>query len=355
MTNTPDRQHILRLVQEACEAGARKETACAALGVSSRTLQRWRQSGADAADGRPGAVRPAPANKLSDAERERILDVCHTKEFEDLPPSQIVPRLADRGEYIASEASFYRTLHAANEQHHRGRARAPQRRKGPTSYCAHAPNEVWSWDITWLAGPILGQFFYLYLILDIFSRKIVGWEVHSQELAEHAASLVQRAVMAERCLGMPLVLHADNGSAMKASTLKATLERLGITPSHSRPRVSNDNPYSEAIFRTCKYRPSYPSHGFETIDEAREWVASFVTWYNEVHRHSGIRFVTPQERHLGQDAATMANRKKIYEAARARNPERWSGETRNWAVIEEVWLNPEQQAAAFPEIATKAA
>ena len=355
MTTTPDRRNISQLVAEARDTGARKENACAALGISSRTLQRWSRIGEDTPDGRPMAARPAPKNKLRETERSRILEVCHEKEFENLPPSQIVPRLADRGEYVASEKSFYRTLHAADEQKHRGRARAPHPRKAPTSYCATGPNEVWSWDITWLAGPVLGKFFYLYLILDIFSRKIVGWEIHDQELGEYASALVQRAVMAERCMGKPLVLHADNGSAMKGATLKATLERLGIISSFSRPRVSNDNPYAEAIFRTCKYRPEYPRNGFASIEEAREWVFQFVFWYNEGHRHSGIRFVTPLERHLGKDTTTLANRRQVYEAAKARNPERWSGETRNWSVIEEVWLNPENHAAEAPRIIEVAA
>lgn len=348
MTNTPDRRQISQLVKEACANGARKEQACEALGLSARTLQRWSQCEEVIPDGRPTATRAAPANKLSEQERLRILEVTHEAEFESLPPSQIVPRLADRGEYIASEATFYRTLHAADEQKHRGRARAPHSRKAPTSYCATGPNEVWSWDITWLAGPVRGQFFYLYLILDIFSRKIVGWEIHTQELGENASALVQRAVMAERCMGRPLVLHADNGSAMKGATLKATLERLGIIPSFSRPRVSNDNPYSEAFFRTCKYRPDYPADGFATLEQAREWVLQFVAWYNGEHRHSGIRFVTPLERHRGDDVATLANRRQVYEAAKMRNPERWSGKTRDWSVIEEVWLNPENHAAAMP-------
>jgi putative transposase len=348
MTNTPDRHEIHTLVSEARAAGARKEQACEVLGLSARTLQRWTQSGEVAADDRPLATRPTPANKLSEAERVRILEVAHDAEFESLPPSQIVPRLADRGEYIASEATIYRTLHAEDEQKHRGRAHAPHPRKAPTSYCATGPNQVWTWDITWLAGPIRGQFFYLYLILDIYSRKVVGWEVHTKELGEYASALVRRAVMAEGCIGQPLVLHADNGSIMKGATLKATLEFLGIISSFSRPRVSDDNPFSEAIFRTCKYRPNYPVNGFATLEEAREWVFRFVAWYNGEHRHSGIRFVTPLERHLGRDEATLANRQQVYAAAKARNPERWSGDTRDWSMTKEVWLNPENQAAEMP-------
>jgi len=157
-----------------------------------------------------------------------VLEVCHRPEFSSLPPSQIVPRLADQGEYIASESTFYRVLREADEQHHRGRACAPQRHQAPTSHCAIGPRQVWSWDITYLAGPVRGLFFYLYLIVDIYSRKIVGWEVYEREAGEHAAEVVQRAVLAEGCVDTPLVLHADNGSPMKGATLRVTLQRLGI-------------------------------------------------------------------------------------------------------------------------------
>ncbi len=178
-----------------------------------------------------------------------MLDTCNSQAFESLPPSQIVPRLADQGRYLASEASFYRILRAEEQQHHRGRAKPPAPRQPPTSHRARGPCEVWSWDITWMPGPIRGGFFYLYLILDIYSRKIVGWEVHERESAEHAADLVRRAVWAEGCLTRPLVLHADNGSPMKGATMKATLERLGVIASYSRPRVSDDCEYSAAAQR----------------------------------------------------------------------------------------------------------
>ena len=216
---------------------------------------------------------------------------CATPEFASLPPSQIVPRLADRGTWIASESSFYRVLRERGQNHRR--ARPATRRKPPTSFEAKAPCQVWTWDITWMPGPIAGAFFHLYLIVDIWSRKIVGWEIHERETADFAARVLERAVRAERCFTSPLVLHADNGSPMKGATIKATMERLGVTASFSRPRVSNDNPFSEALFRTCKYMPGWPTRGFAAIDEARVWVQGFVRWYNLEHRHSAIRFVTP--------------------------------------------------------------
>lgn len=348
MTSAPDRRKAVELVNEAVAAGARKHKACAELGISERTAQRWEQDGEITADKRPTAARPRPANKLGEVERESILDTCHQPEYASLPPSQIVPRLADQGRYLGSESTFYRVLHEADEQHHRGRSRASREPKPLSTHCATAPCQVWTWDITWLPAAVKGMFFYLYVILDIYSRKIVGWEVYAEESAEHASVLVQRAVLREGCGHTPLVLHSDNGSPMKGATLLETLHKLGITPSYSRPRVSNDNPYSEAAFRTCKYRPEYPAAGFANIEEARQWVLAFVRWYNEEHRHSGIRFVTPAQRHRGEDEAILAQRRMVYEQARARHPERWSGEIRNWDVVGEVWLNPEKTEAGKP-------
>jgi putative transposase len=269
MISASDRGRAVSLIEEVCGAGARRGRACAELGVSVRTYQRWTSQGAVQADRRPCAVRPEPANKLSPEERSQVLEACHRAEFASLPPSQIVPRLADQGAYLASESTFYRVLREADEQHARGRARAPQKPRPPASHCAKGPCEVWSWDITWLPGPARGLFFYLYLIIDLYSRKIVGWEVHERESAEYAAGVVRRAVLAEGCVDKPLVLHADNGSPQKGSALRATLEALGVLPSYSRPRVSDDNAFSEAVFRTCKYRPQYPSGGFESLQAAR--------------------------------------------------------------------------------------
>jgi putative transposase len=274
-----------------------------------------------------------------------VLDACNSQAFESLPPSQIVPRLADQGRYIASEASFYRILRDEGQQHHRGRARSPARRQPPTSHRARGPGEVWSWDLTWMPGPIRGVFFYLYLILDLYSRKIVGWEVHERESAELAADLVCKAVWAEGCLTRPLVLHADNGSPMKGATMTATLERLGIIASYSRPRVSDDNPFPEALFRTCKYRPDWPTSGFASTGDAQRWVTNFVSWYNNEHRHSAIRFVTPNTRHTGGDRELLARRTQLYTEARAANPTRWSRQIRNWAPVGDVRLNPERDTS----------
>ncbi len=317
--------------------------ACAELEISLRTFQRWVRDGDDAvtADSRTTVVRPEPANKLSEDERAQILAVANSEEFASLPPSQIVPTLADQGVFIASESSFYRVLKAASQQHHRGRAKKPSSRV-VTSHCATGPNQVWSWDITWMPAAVKGQFYYWYMVLDVFSRKIVGHEVHVAESAELASLLMRRASLSEGLAGRQLVLHSDNGSAMKGSTMLATLEQLGVTSSFSRPRVSNDNPYAESLFRTCKYRPDYPSKPFGSLEETREWTLRFVRWYNHEHKHSGLKFVTPVQRHCGTDAEILKRREQLYEEAKKRNPQRWSRGTRNWQLDDQVWLNPER-------------
>jgi putative transposase len=340
MISTRDRRQAIALIEEAVAAGARKAPACALLGLSVRTVQRWSCDGEVTEDRRPSAERPTPPNALSDAERGAVLAICNSPEHASLPPSQIVPRLADAGIYLASESTFYRVLRAADAQHHRGRAKAPRAPAPAPSHTAHGPDQVWCWDITYLPGPVRGLFFYLYLILDLYSRKIVGWDVHAAENSDHASALMRRSVLAAGCLGRPLVLHADNGSPQKGSTLLATLERLGITPSYSRPRVSDDNAYAETLFRTLKYRPAYPVNGFADLAEARAWVLEFVRWYNTEHRHSALAFVTPEQRHSGAHVAILAQRQGLYEQAKAERPERWSGAVRDWTPPGAVTLNP---------------
>ena len=336
MISAPDRRQTVELIDQACARGAACENACKEMGISLRTYQRWTSDGSVKADGRPTAKRAAPANQLTQAEREAILDVCNRKEYESLPPSQIVPRLADQGEYLASESSFYRVLRQNGQLQRRGRAQAPRHVPKPRGYRATAPNQVWSRDITYLAAAIAGVFFRLYLVMDIYSRKIVGREIHESENAAHASVLIQKACLAEGIRGKELVLHADNGSPMKGATLLATLQKLGVVPSFSRPSVSDDNPYSESLFRTLKYAPAYPSKPFESIEAARQWVHRFVQWYNHEHRHSAIRFVTPAQRHRGEESVILAKRKAVYADAKARHPERWTGETRNWQPVQEV-------------------
>lgn len=318
-------------------------------GISVHSWYRWQQAGVVIADRRPLAERPEPVNKLGIEERQAVLALCNSTRFASVPPSQIVPILADEGRYLASESTMYRILREAGQVQHRGRAAKAVRVAKPTSFTATAPNQVWSWDVTWLPSRTQGQYYKLYLIEDIFSRYPVGWEVHEEETGELAAELLQRSVLSQRCAMQPLVLHSDNGAPMKSYTLKAKMEALGIASSFSRPRVSNDNPYSESLFRTLKYWPGWPRQGFASLEEARQWVKRFIAWYTHEHRHSGIQFVTPAQRQQGLDKALLAKRHQVYLAAREARPERWRSHTRNWVWIDEVQLNPDRSTAKESE------
>jgi len=272
----PARQQLVSYFAEAVAAGASKTAASHEMNLSLRTLQRWTAEGAIVADARTSTVRPVPAYALRPEERQAILAICNSPEHAHLPPSQIVPRLADQGRYLASESTFYRVLRAG-QQNHRGRSLAARKPALPTTHVAKTVKQVWSWDITYLPSPVRGQYYYLYLIEDIYSRKAVGWEVYEQESGELAAVLLQRSVIREACVRQPLVLHSDNGAPMKSSTLLSKMYELGVTPSRGRPRVSNDNPYSESLFRTMKYCPQWPRDGFADLDAARTWVRNFIT------------------------------------------------------------------------------
>ena len=330
---------MISLIDEACTAGARLSKACKLLDLAPRTIQRWRENGDVKADGRQLASKSrTPANKLSEDEQLRILEVANSPEFSSLPPTQIVPILADQGVYMASESTFYRILREAKQLTHRGKTKAPSRRR-PLPLMADGPDQLWSWDITYLATTIRGIYFYLYLILDVYSRKIVGWEVFDVESADHASEVFRKAHIREGVASDSLVLHSDNGSPMKGATMLATLQKLGVMPSFSRPSVSNDNPYSESLFKTMKYRPNYPDKPFDNLADARGWVAGFVHWYNDVHHHSALKFVTPNQRHQCEDQAILTARHLLYEQAKTANPERWARETRNWKSETIVFLN----------------
>jgi putative transposase len=344
MTRLEDRRILVHQITEARAGGSRQAPACALAGIDPRTIQRWRKRAGG--DRRPDAVRPAPSHALTEEERARIVAVANEARFAETPPARIVPVLADEGVYIASESSFHRVLRAHGQMNRRGRARPPRRSRPPTTHIAIGPGEVWCWDVTFLPATVQGRWFYLYLILDIYSRKIVGFEVHDTDSADHAAHLARRTALAEAVHATPVrpVLHGDNGATLKGTTVLAMLHWLGIEPSYSRPRVSDDNPYAEALFRTAKYRPEFPVKGFAELDAARQWADRFVHWYNDEHRHSGIAYVTPAQRHAGQDRALLAARHELYQQARHSNPRRWSGQTRNWTPVATVTLNPERDS-----------
>jgi putative transposase len=347
MIRLEDRLITVQNIEQARRAGARLRTACQIARVDPRTLQRWQNGeGLKSGDGRPRAVRPISAHALSEAERQRIVQIANEPRFAELPPARIVPMLADEGTYIASESSFSRVLRAQGQVRHRGRSKTPQRRRPPSTHMATAPRQLWCWDLTFLASQVVGQWFYLYVILDVYSRKIVGFEVHARDSSDHAVELLRRTALAEgiHALAEKPVLHGDNGPTVKATTVLAMLHWLGIKPSYSRPRVSDDNAFIEAFFRTTKYRPQFPSKGFADLDVARCWVHEFVSWYNHEHRHSAIRYVSPAQRHAGQDRGILSRRHQLYTRARETNPRRWARQTRNWQPITVVTLNPERDS-----------
>ena len=331
---------IINLIDKAVESGARLKTAAAIMGISARTIIRWRHQGGGQ-DQRNGPL-TAPAHKLSEHERQQILDTSNSAPFRDLSAKQIVPKLADQGVYLASESTFYRVLKEHKMLTHR-QASKPVISRRPKEHVATGPCQVWSWDITYLQTSVKGLFFYLYMVVDVWSRKIIAAQVFAEESMDHSSMLLAHACMVHGVQPEQLVLHSDNGAPMKGATMLATLHKLGVVPSFSRPSVSNDNPYSESLFRTMKYRPEYPSKSFENIEQAQSWVDGFVFWYNTLHLHSSIRYVTPDDRHFGREEHILGNRRKVYEKARKRNPNRWSKNIRNWNPVRMVWLNPEKK------------
>lgn len=325
---------MLELIKEAVKNGSRHFIACDDIGIDIKTYKRW---ALDIQDKRKGPL-TAPANKLTLEEKQEIISVATTKTYMDLSPSQIVPLLADKGIYLACESSFYKVLKENHLLEHRGKSKKKCNNR-PAPLVATGPNQIYSWDITYLRSCITGKFYYLYMFMDIYSRKIVGHEVHDVESMEYSSQLIDSICQREGIRKDQLVLHSDNGGAMKGATMLATLQRLGVIPSFSRPRVSDDNPYSESLFKTLKYCPEYPTKPFGSIEDANAWVKKFVYWYNNVHLHSGIKYVTPASRHAMIDNEILENRKKVYEEAKLKNPNRWSRKTRNWDIIKKVYLN----------------
>lgn len=251
-----------------------------------------------------------------------------------------MPQLADEGLYLASESTLYRLQRRYGLRRARRIALGTHVTRSTTLHRATAPNQVWSWDITWLPSAIRGVYFYLYLVMDVWSRRIVGWRIAEEQSGQMAAGLITQACHDGDVDPRGLVLHADNGKPMRGSTMLATLQWLGVVPSFSRPHVSDDNPYSEALFRTLKHTPAYPRLPFADLTSAQRWVARFVGWYNTEHRHSAIRYVTPDQRHWRQEHAVLAKRSELYVRVRKQHPERWTRGIRDWTPVGAVLLNP---------------
>lgn len=330
---------ILANVDEAVAAGARLNRVCEFLELPARTVQRWRTQGPDGGNDRRRGPHSAPKNKLLKAERERVLEVVNSKPYRDMSPKQIVPRLADKGLYLASESTVYRILEEAGQSRHRQPSK-PRAHARPPERVATGPEQILCWDITYLPSVVRGQFFFLYVFLDIWSRKILGWGVHEEQCGKFASELLEALCDELNVSSDGIVLHSDNGKSMKGSSMLSSMQWLGIVPSFSRPGVSDDNPFIESLFRTMKYRPGVSGQRFASVEQGVEWAQHLVHWYNHDHLHSAIGFVTPDDRHNGRDIRLLAQRRGVYRQANALHPERWSGNVRRWSRPLTVRLNP---------------
>ena len=302
---------------EDLEAVTSTKQACALLGASRATVYRRRRPPMT----RPLALRPEPANKLTEAERQHILTILRSAEYCDLAPAQVWARLLDDGIYLCSISTMYRLLAIAGENRERRRQRTHPARKKP-ELIATAPNRVWSWDITKLQGPERGVYYELFVIIDIFSRYVVAWTVSPAETGELAKEFIEAAITAQDIDRDQLAIHADRGTSMTSKPVAQLLVDLGVARSHSRPHVSNDNPYSEANFKTLKYCPAFPGR-FGSIEDARAFCALFFDHYNHVHRHAGIGLHTPASVHYGTAGEIRAQRAATLDAAYAANPARF--------------------------------
>lgn len=301
----------------ALEAVTSTSQACRLLGASRATLYRRRRSPLLG----PPMPPPAPANKLTEAERQRILELLRSEEYCDLAPAQVWARLLDDGVYLCSISTMYRLLAVAGENRERRRQRTHPARKRPELVARH-PNQVWSWDITKLQGPTRGVYYELFVIIDIFSRYVVAWTVSPAETGELAKEFINQALTSQGIARDQLTLHADRGTSMTSKPVAQLLVDLGVARSHSRPHVSNDNPYSEAQFKTLKYCPAFPAR-FGSIQDARSFCAAFFDHYNHVHRHAGIGLHTPASVHYGTATEVRAQRQATLDTAYTANPTRF--------------------------------
>ena len=307
--------------------------ACDALGVARASVYRRRQPV------RPPASRPTPSRALDPIERQTVLETLHSERFLDVAPAQVHATLLDEGTYLCSPRTMYRLLDAAGEiKERRDQVRRPH--YAAPELLATRPNEVWSWDITKLLGPAKWTYFYLYVILDIFSRYVVGWMLAPRETAALAERLIAETCAKHAIQPGQLTIHADRGGAMRSKPVALLLADLGVTKTHSRPHVSNDNPFSEAQFRTLKYCPQFPER-FGSIEDARAFGQVFFRWYNHEHRHSGLGFLTPAVVHVGHAATVRAHRQQVLAVAYAAHPERFvKGRPQPADLPTAVWINP---------------
>jgi putative transposase len=343
---------VIGLVQEGISLGATLKALANLFSIPTRTLRRWglmiRAQGFSC-DQRKGAARNI-SHRFSTEERQLVLSTVNDPRFADLTPGQIVAILAEERNYVGSESTMYRIMRQEGLLNHRGRSRLPREPRDPPVLEATGIHQVLAWDITLLPGPVQGQFYYLYMVMDVWSRRILGVEVHERESGELAKNFFDRVCRDEGIRpGSATILHSDNGAPMRSSTLAAKLVELGIERSFSRPRVSNDNAYAESLFRTMKYHQSYPLRRFRDLLSVRTWADGFVDWYNTEHRHSRIQYVTPNQRHYGDAEEICRTRQETYDWARQQNPRRWSRSTRDWTQPRVVQINHSRPAKKAAE------
>jgi len=324
------------LIEETHSEGARYSKICHLLGISRRTLERWKGIGIK--DKRKGAPKKV-VRKLSEEQERAILITCNSLIYRDQNPYEIVPDLLNQGSYLGSVSTFYRVLRVVDQVHHRSNSNVNRYHAKPPERRAIGSNEVWCWDITWMARDVKGLFYYAYVIIDIFDRSIVGWAIHEHEEVAHSQALFTETMRKHQV--SHIAVHADNGHPMKGISLMAFFQQLEVKVSHNRPRTSNDNPYIESWFKTMKYKASYP-HCFASIEHAREWMAAFVNWYNHDHQHSRIGYVTPYQMRSGEAVALFAQRNETMQSAYQQYPERWGSRAlKVWQAPQEVVLNPD--------------
>ena len=347
-----ERSKAMEFLREGLNAGASIKSVADLIGICSRTFRRWGLALAAqgfSVDRRRGAPREV-AHRFTPEERQRVIETINDPRFADLTPAQIVAILAEERIYVGSESTIYRIMRQEGLLNHRGRTRQPREPRDVPVLEATAIHQVLAWDITLLPGPMKGQFYYLYMVMDVWSRRILGLEVHERECSELASAFFDRICRDEGISKeTAAILHSDNGAPMRSFTLAAKMAELGVSLSFSRPRVSNDNAYAESWFRTMKYHQSYPLRRFRDLLSVKAWVDGFVDWYNAEHRHSGIKYVTPNQRHYGQADAICAIRQQTYEEARQRQPQRWSRPPRDWSQPRVVSINhprPQKPVAA---------
>lgn len=324
------RHHIILAINIAVESGARQFKACECIHLDQRRLRRWRKI---EEDGRKGGYR-AKTQRLSEAERDTIVCTFSHPDMVNLPIKSAHATLMDKGIYLASPSTFARVLQQRN-------VRKPKQNNTPNrkrpELLATAPGQVWCWDITWLEAPLKGTYFYLYMIIDMYSRMVVGWDVFAKEDGTLARILFAQVLDAEKIPAGQIIVHSDNGKPMRSVSLRSLFDKLSVTASYGRPHTSNDNAYAESLFATLKGRVAFPEY-FATIESASAYCLEFFTWYNCFHMHSGLDMVTPQTVHNGLQGDVFERRNALMESSRASHPSRHGGKKKVYGIPSEVRL-----------------